>query len=88
MILFLINFVDILFEVLSLAILVRVLLSWVRVDPYNRFVQLLYQVTEPVLAPIRRIIPPIGMIDVTPIAALIILQILRQVFVSTLVAIF
>ena len=48
MIIFLINFINILFQVLTLAILARVILSWFRVDPYNRFVQILYQVTEPI----------------------------------------
>jgi YggT family protein len=52
MITFLINFVNILFEVLSLAIFVRIILSWFRVDPYNPFMQILYQITEPVLAPV------------------------------------
>ena len=88
MIIFLVNFVNILFEVLSLAILVRVVLSWFRVDPYNRFVQILYQVTEPVLAPIRRIIPPIGMIDITPIVALLVLQVVQRIVVTMLVQMF
>ncbi|MGQ9552758.1 MAG: YggT family protein [Anaerolineae bacterium] len=88
MIIFLLNFVNILFDVLSLAILVRVVLSWFRVDPYNRFVQILYQVTEPVLAPIRRIIPPIGMIDITPIVALLILQVVQRIVVTMLVQMF
>ena len=43
---FLINFVNILFEVLSLAIFVRIILSWFRVDPYNPFMQILYQIAN------------------------------------------
>lgn len=88
MIIFLLNFVNILFDVLSLAILVRVVLSWFRVDPYHRLVRILYQVTEPVLAPIRRIIPPIGMIDITPIVALLILQVVQRIVVTMLVQMF
>jgi YggT family protein len=84
MIVFLINFIDILFQVLSLAVLARVILSWFRVDPYNRFVQILFQVTEPVLAPIRRLIPPMGMIDITPIIALLLLQLAQRIIVTML----
>ena len=85
---FLVNFVNILFEVLSLAVLARVVLSWFRVDPQNRLLQILFQVTEPVLAPIRRIIPPVGMIDITPIVALLILQVAQRIVVTMLVRMF
>lgn len=88
MIVFLINFINILFEVLSLAILARVILSWFRVDPYNRLVQLLYQITEPVLAPFRRVIPPVGMMDITPIVALLVLQLAQRIIITMLVQMF
>lgn len=78
----LIYFIDIFFTLLNLAILARVLLSWVRVSPYHPAVNFLYQVTEPILAPLRRIIPPLGMVDVTPVIALILLQIVQQVLVA------
>ncbi len=81
---FIVNFVSILFEALSLAIFVRILLSWFRVDPYNRFVQLLYQITDPILVPFRRFIPPIGMIDITPIVALLVLRLLQSVITNLL----
>ncbi|MGI6208125.1 MAG: YggT family protein [Anaerolineae bacterium] len=85
---FLINFVNILFEVLSLAIFVRIILSWFRVDPYNPFMQILYQITEPVLAPFRRIIPPIGMIDITPIVALLVLRLVQRIIINLLISLF
>ena len=81
---FLVHFINILFEVLSLAVLIRILLSWIRIDPYNRFVQMLYQITDPILEPFRRIIPPIGMIDISPIVALLVLQVLQRIIVTTL----
>ena len=84
MIVFLINFINLLFEALSLAILVRVVLSWFRVSPDNRFVQILHQVTEPVLAPFRRLIPPVGMMDITPIVALLVLQVVQRIVVTML----
>jgi len=78
----LIYFVDVFFTLLSLAILARVLLSWVRVSPYHPAVEFLYRVTEPILAPLRRAIPPIGMMDISPVIALILLQIIRQILVA------
>ena len=80
----LINTIDLVFTVLSLAILARVLLSWVRVSPYHPVVQVLYQITEPILAPLRRVIPPVGMMDISPIIAMFLLQIIQQVLVEVL----
>jgi len=76
------NFINIFFTILSLAILARVLLSWVRVNPFNPVVSLLDQITEPILGPLRRIIPPIGMIDITPIVALFLLRFLQRILLS------
>lgn len=84
MISFLINFVNLFFQILQLAILVRIILSWFRVDPYNPFMQILYQITEPVLEPFRRVIPPIGMIDITPIVALLVLRLVQRIIVTML----
>ncbi|MGA9347673.1 MAG: YggT family protein [Anaerolineae bacterium] len=78
----LIYFVDVFFTLLSLAILARVLLSWVRVSPYHPAVDFLYRITEPILAPLRRAIPPIGMVDISPIIAILLLQIIQQVLVA------
>jgi YggT family protein len=78
----LVYFVDVFFTLLSLAILARVLLSWVRVSPYHPAVEFLYRITEPILAPLRRIIPPVGMVDISPIIAMLLLQIIQQVLVA------
>ncbi len=80
-----INLIRLFFQLMSLAILARVLLSWFNVNPYNPAVSFLYQVTEPILAPLRRYIPPIGMIDITPIIAIVLLQFIEQ-FVLMLLA--
>ena len=49
-------------------ILIRVVLSWIRPNPSNPFVQVIYNLTEPLLSPLRRIVPPIGgAIDISPI---------------------
>lgn len=60
-------------QLMALLILVRALLSWFNPDPRNPVVMLIYQVTEPILEPLRRIIPRIGMIDITPMVAMLIL---------------
>ena len=78
----LVYFVDVFFTLLSLAILARVLLSWVRVSSYHPAVDFLYRITEPILAPLRRAIPPIGMIDISPVIALILVQIVQQILVA------
>ena len=81
---YLVTFLDLLLTILGFAIIIRALLSWISIDPYNPLVQILFQITEPILAPLRRIIPPIGgMMDITPIVALIILQVLQAIIDST-----
>ncbi len=74
------NFLELLCRLLTLAIFIRELVSWVSPGQTNMLTVLLYRVTEPILAPLRRIIPRIGMFDLTPLAAIIILQILASFF--------
>jgi len=62
----------------SLVIIVGALLSWVSPDPYNPVVQAIYGISEPFLAPFRRIIPTLGGLDVSPIFALLSFQILGR----------
>jgi len=81
---FVYNFVRIIFDLLSLAILVRVLLTWFNVDPYHPVVRVIHQVTEPILAPIRRALPPVGMLDLSPLVALLLLQLVEQIVLSLL----
>jgi YggT family protein len=81
----LINFVNILFQVLSFAIIARALLSWFNLGPTNPLVRILYDVTEPILAPLRRVIPTFGMIDITPIVAYLLLQLAQGLLVGALV---
>ena len=86
---FLVVFVNALFEILFWAIIGRALLSWFPMRPGNPFQPLavvLFQITEPILGPLRRVIPTIGMIDISPIVALFLLQILRYVLASALLS--
>ena len=69
-----VRLIDTLVNLFSLAILIRVILSWVRLDPYHPVSVFIHQVTEPVLAPIRRFLPSTGMIDFSPLVALVLIQ--------------
>ena len=75
-------------QVITIAIFARVVLSWFMVNPTSGFVvslyQVLFQITEPILGPLRRIIPTIGMFDISPIVAIIALQIIGGVLVRAL----
>ena len=77
----LISFIFLAFEIL---IFIRVLLSWVQLDPYNPIVQFIFSTTEPILAPVRRRLPPAGGMDLSPwvvlIAAYILETILLRIF--------
>lgn len=82
---FLVTFLDLFFTIMGFAIILRALVSWVPINPDNPLLQILYQITEPILAPLRRVIPPIGgMMDITPIVALIILQVLQAIIDNSL----
>ena len=76
--------ISLVFLIFDLLIFVRVLLSWVQIDPYNPIVQFIYNTTEPILAPIRRRLPPAGGLDLSPwvvlIAAYILQTILLRIF--------
>jgi YggT family protein len=72
-----------LIQLLALAILIRALLSWVAPDPRNPIVQALDAITEPILQPLRQIIPRIGMIDITPLVAIIVLQVIAQLVLES-----
>lgn len=71
-------------QILSIAIFLRAILSWFVRDPRNPLVELLDQVTEPILAPLRRVVPRIGMVDITPLVAIILLQFLGQAIAQSL----
>jgi YggT family protein len=81
---FLIRFVDLLFNVLIFAILIDALISWFPISPGHPIVRLLDDITEPILAPLRRVVPRLGMFDITPIVAMFLLEILQQIIIAGL----
>lgn len=66
------------------AILIQVILSWLAPGNYNPLIGLVHKIAEPLLAPARRIIPPISGIDLSPLAALVVLQLLKFLIVAPL----
>jgi YggT family protein len=62
------------FTILKIALLVRVISSWLPVSPYSAWVRWSYVLSEPILVPMRRIVPNLGGLDVTPILAYFLLN--------------
>lgn len=69
---------NILADVFTVLIFLRVIFSWIRSEAYglNRFI---FRSTEPILSPIRRVIPQLGMFDISPLVALVLIDIMRSV---------
>ena len=82
-----IGIVRLIFELYSFILLARVLIGWFQVDPYNPLVRALYQLTEPLLAPIRRLLPPAGMFDFSPIVGFIVIRLAEELVVAILFSI-
>ena len=78
---FITTFVVFLAQVLTIAIFARAILSWFpNVSNENPLIAAIYHVTEPILGPLRRVIPLVGMIDITPLVAIITLQLIANIF--------
>lgn len=81
----LLGIISSLFTLYIWVIIIRALISWVSPDPYNPLVQILYKLTEPVLRPLRRLVPPhkLGGLDLSPLIAILLLVLIRQTLVYT-----
>ncbi|UCZ56833.1 YggT family protein [Desulfurispirillum indicum] len=64
-------------------LIARVFMSWINPDPYNPVVQFIYRITEPVLEPFRRIIPPLGGVDLSPIVVFILIRFLENLILGS-----
>ena len=69
----------------TLLIFMRIVISW-GASSVNRLLRLLVRATEPVLAPFRHLIPPVGMFDISPILVMLLLQLLQEAVAGTLLA--
>jgi YggT family protein len=77
--------IELLINVFIGAILIQVILSWVAPASYNPLIGLVHKIADPVLAPARRILPPLSGIDFSPLVVLIVLQLLKILVVSPIV---
>jgi YggT family protein len=68
----------------TLAIFIRIIFSFIAVSYGNPLMRFLYRTTEPLLGPLRRMVPPLGMFDISPIVAFIILWLCQQAVAGTL----
>ena len=80
--------IDTALDIYSWIILIRCLLSFFSPDPYNQLYRILIEITEPVMAPVRRIMPTFGTIDLSPIVVILLIRVARfviQAFLLTIV---
>ena len=71
------NIINIFTRIFFFALILRIILSWINISPYNPISRITYQITEPLLGKIRQYIKPFGMFDFSPMIAIISLQILE-----------
>ncbi len=71
-------FASILITILQIAIIARAAISWFPVDPNGPVVRILTEITEPILGPLRRVVPRLGMVDITPMVAILVLFAISQ----------
>ncbi len=71
------------FWILIAAIFIRALLSWFSIDPRNPLIEALNAITEPILEPIRRFMPNLGL-DLSPLIAIIVLEVIANIVVGRL----
>ena len=69
-----------LIDLYSFVVLVAVVFSWIRVSSRHPLARIVYSLTEPVLAPIRRVLPPMGGLDFSPMVLLIALRLLSRLW--------
>jgi YggT family protein len=79
------DMVAMLLQILQVAILVRIVYSWIDPNPYptNAFKRIVWAITDPVLVPLRRVIPPIGMMDFSPLIAIVLIGVVQRALFSS-----
>lgn len=85
---FLVGFAKILDMALTIyfwIIVIRALISWVNPDPYNPIVRFLYQVTEPVLYRIRKVVPYMGGLDLSPLIVIFIIYFIQWAIIPSII---
>jgi YggT family protein len=72
------TFINLLSQLITLVVFIYILSTWI-FPPYHSFRSALASIVEPVLAPIRRLVPPVGMIDFSPFIFIILIQVLAAI---------
>ncbi len=80
--------VDIAFEVYIFILFARVICSWIRVNPYGKIFQFIFSLTEPLLSPIRRLMPKSMMLDFSPMILMILLIFLQRLLLILIYSVF
>ena len=80
----LITLLSMLLNVLWFAIFARAIVSWFPIDQNGPVIRALDAITEPVLEPLRRVVPRVGLFDITPMVAIILIIIIQQMLVSSI----
>ena len=68
--------------ILTWSVVARALIGWLPIDQSSTVYQVLFRITEPVIDPIRRVLPNTGMLDLSPLAAILVLIVLQQMVVQ------
>lgn len=71
-------------NIIYFILVVRIILSWVDADPYNEIVQIIFKVTEPILAPLRRLPLQLGGIDFSPVIAFLGIRFIQSFVITVL----
>lgn len=79
------NILDIVLTVYTFVIIIAAIISWVNPDPYNPVVRFLYAVTEPLLRPIRRVLPFRLPIDISPVILLLLIYFIQKFLITSLI---
>ena len=79
-----ISIINISFEILTYIIFIRVILSWFSHNPYQPLIKLIYQISDTMLSPIRSIVSPIGGVDISPIIAIFMIQLIKNIILKSL----
>ncbi len=76
--------IDFVFNIAYFALLARVILSWIPHDPFHPAVTVINQLSDPILRPLQRLLPPLAGFDLSPMVAFLVMEVLRSTLISLL----
>jgi len=87
MIYYVINIINVLVQLITLVVIIKVFLSYF-MSPYHPVRMAIDRIVNPMLYPIQRVIPSLGMLDLSPIILIVLVQILGRIIINMLISIF